>query len=193
MVRKRLDELRLRVELPAHWLFDQRLPGWRSRSTGQGQLAEIHDYAEMLRSCAGDLLSGDLSALPGLFAGNAQHRRQQDIRDRQEFSDRLAQDIDREARRPKTVLEQVEIVEKVHSSIRYVHTESRMLLKALGKAPEATSLTRFVESWQQLAGRLGAEISSLACVRHLEASTGIVKGLLNARETAALVQAALAS
>ncbi len=95
MVRKRLDELRLRVELPAHWLFDQRLPGWRSRSTGQGQLAEIHDYAEMLRSCAGDLLSGDLSALPGLFAGYAQHRRQQDIRDRQEFSDRLAQDIDR--------------------------------------------------------------------------------------------------
>jgi hypothetical protein len=193
MVRRRLDELRLRVELPAHWLFDQRLPGWRSRSTGTGQLNEIRDYAAALRSCAGDLLSGDLSALPGLFASYAEHRRQQDLRDRQEMSERLAQDLVREAQRPRTALEQVEIVEKAQISIRHVHTESRLLLKALGKSSEAASLTRFAESWRSLAERLEAEISAFAYLRDLKASAGIVQGLQNAQETATRVQQTLAS
>jgi hypothetical protein len=98
-----------------------------------------------------------------------------------------------EAQRPRTVLEQVEIVERAQDSIRRVHTESRILLKALGKAPQGASIIRFAESWKNLAERLGAEISAFAHLRSLEASAGIVKGLEAAQEVASLVQAALAS
>lgn len=188
-----LDELRMRSELPADWLLDQRLPEWRSRKAGYGQLAAIHDYAIALRSCAGDLLSGDLSALPGLFASLAEHRRQQDILDRQKMADQMAKDIVLRAQRPRTVLEQVEIVQSAQDSIGYLRTEVRMLLKALGKNHDARSLSRFAESWRSLAERLGAEIFEFSYVRGLEAADKIVKALQNAQETVTLVHGALAA
>jgi hypothetical protein len=187
-VRRRLDELRLRFELPIDWLFDQRLPGWRSRTPEHGQLTQIHDYAEMLRSCAGDLLSGDLNAMPDLFASFTEHRRQEEILVRQEFSDLLAQS----AQRPRTVLEE-EIVGKVHNLIRSLHAECRLLLKTLGKVPESASLNRFAESWRSLAARLEAEIAEFSRFRHSEAPAAIVKGLQSAREITIQVEATLAS
>jgi hypothetical protein len=187
------DELRMRLELPAYWLLGQRLPGWRTRSVESDQLVEIRDYAAALRSCADDLFSGDLSALPELFASYAEHRRQEDSRDRREMAVRIAQDIVREAERPRTVLEQVKIVQGIRSTIGYLRTECRVLLKALGKSLEASSLIRFVESWRARGESLEAELAEFVYVQGLEATPRIVEGLRNAQETATVVQAALAS
>lgn len=191
--RKRYHELLMRTQLQVDWLLDQRVPGWRSRGSEDKQLALIHDYAAGLRRCADDLFSGDLRALPELLTSYADHWRQQDIRDRREGAIEMARIIAQEAERPKTLLEQAKIVQGTQTSIGYLRTECRVLLKALGKSPEARPLLGFVESWRALVERLEAEIVAFAHVQNLDVSSRIVEELRNAQGTAIIVQSALAS
>lgn len=189
MVRKRLDELSFRFELPVFWLFDQRIPGWRSQITQNDQIAQIHEYAQMLRSCAGDLLSGDLSAMPDLLDGFVKHLRQEDILDQQESAEWWAQ----RQRMPRTAVEEEEIIGKTHNLIRTLHAESRFLLKRLREAPEAVSFNRFAESWQSLAEGLGVKLGAFSLFRDPASCVEIVKELRSAREIAVEVQTILAS
>lgn len=167
------DELRL--QLPAWWLFDQRLPGWRSRSAPQsGQLAQIRDYAAALRSCAGDLLSGDVSALPELFGSFREHRLQEDGADPPDPSLNWT----------------VQRLQEARGALASLHAECRVLLKILADGPEAGSLNRFVEGWRSAVKGLGTCTVPLGC--GLEELSRIREGLRKTEEAAALVQAPLA-
>lgn len=171
------DELDMRLRLPAWWLFDQRLPGWRSHCAQSGQLAQIRDYAAALRSCAGDLLSGNGSALPELLASYREYRLQQYGADP-----------------PDPGLNStVERLQEARSAIACLHAECRVLLKVLARSPEveAGSLNRFVEGWRSAVKTLGA--CTVPRGSGLEELSRIQEGLRSTEEAAALVQAALAS
>ena len=169
------DELRMRLQLPVWWLFDQRLPGWRSSTAQSGQLAQIRDYAAALRNCAGDLLSGNVSALPELFASFREYRLREDGADP-----------------PDPGLNwTAERLQEARGAIASLHAECRVLLKVLAKGPEGVSLNRFVEGWQSAVKSLGT--CTVPRGHGLEELSRIQEGLRNIEEAAALVQAALVS